>query len=135
MACSSAPGPGTTSTMRARCITGPITSAACGIRIASMIATGSLSAIRGSMISMTMTGDLENSTSVILIVDAGSVRRGNFTDAILIVGGNSTADEILTTDAGSGKTMIEAGDTSAAKVVDAARVVGVTTDVDKSKVG
>jgi hypothetical protein len=78
---------------------------------------------------MIVIGDLENSTSMILIAAAGSMKRGNFTNAILTVGGNSTADGILTTDAGSGKTMIGAGDTSAAKVV------GGAMDEDKSKVG
>jgi hypothetical protein len=93
--------------------------------IASMIATGSFSAMRGST---TMTGDLENSASMILTVDAGSMKRGNFTDATLIVRGNSTADEILTTDAGSGKTMIVAGAMDAAKVMAGVKVMGVITD-------
>jgi hypothetical protein len=96
MAFSSAPGPGTTFTTRARYITGRIISAACGIRIASMIVTGSSSAIRGST-----TGDLENSTSMILTVDAGSVKGGNFTDAILTVGVGSIVGVILTVGVGS----------------------------------
>ena len=122
MACSSAPDPGTTFTTCVRCITGLITSAACGMAIASTIATGSFSAMHGSM-----TGDLENSASMILTVDAGSVKAGNFMDVILIAGGNSTADEILTTDAGSGKTMIGAGAMGAAKVMAGVKVMGVIT--------
>ena len=127
MACSSALGPGTTSTTCVRFITGRITSAACGIRIASMTATGSLSAMRGSM-----SGNLENSASIILTADAGLVKCGNFTDAILIAGGNSAADEILTVGVGSGKvasSMIGAGDMSAAKVVDG------SAEDDKKQVG
>jgi hypothetical protein len=95
-----------------------------------MTATGSFSAMHGSM-----TGDLENSASMILTVDAGSVKSGNFTDATLIVRGNSTADEILTTDAGSGKTMIVAGAMDAAKVMAGVKVMAevkvmgvITTD-------
>jgi len=45
-----------------------------------------------------------------------------------------TTDVILTGDAGSGKTMIGAGDTSAAKAVGAARVAGETTEEGKSKI-
>jgi hypothetical protein len=61
-----------------------------------------------------------SSASMILIVDADSVKRGNFTDEILIAG------------AGSGKvgsSMIEAGDMSAA------RAVGGNTEEGKSTVG
>jgi hypothetical protein len=87
-----------------------------------MTATGSFSAMHGSM-----TGDLENSASMILTVDAGSVKSGNFADAILTVGENSTADAILTTYAGSGKTMIVAGAMDAAKVMAEVKVMGVIT--------
>src|ERR1700739_1795342 len=121
MACSLAPGPGTTTTTRVRYITGLITFTACGIRIASMIATGSLPAIRGSMI-----GDSENSASMILIADAGSVKRENFTDVILTVDGNfgRTAAAILTA-----ARRIGAGAISAVKVVTGAAEEG------KRKVG
>src|SRR4051812_42575755 len=101
MACSSAPALGTTFIARVRSITGRITSAADGIRIAFMIATGSLCAVRGSMISMTMTGDLENSTGVISIGDASSVKRENFTVGILTTGGNLAVDAILIVGVGS----------------------------------
>lgn len=91
-----------------------------------------------------MTADLENSTSMILIVDAGSVERGNFTDAILIMDENSITDVILIVAADlttgavltggvgpakAGSSMIGAGDMSAAKAV------GAVTDEDESKVG
>jgi hypothetical protein len=129
MACSLAPGPGTTSTTRVRYITGRITSAACGIRIASMIATGSFSAIRGSTI-----GDSENSTSMILIVDAGSMKRGNFTDVILIAVADLTTDAILTV--GVGPERIGAAISTAARRIgagdmSAAKVVGAITDEDE----
>jgi hypothetical protein len=55
------------------------------------------------------------------------VKAGNFMDVILIAGGNSTADEILTTDAGSGKTMIGAGAMGAAKVMAGVKVMSVIT--------
>jgi hypothetical protein len=90
--------------------------------IASMIATGSFSAMHGSM-----TGDLENSASMILTVDAGSVKAGNFTIAILTAGVGSIVDVILTVDAGSGKTMIGAGATGAAKVMAGVKVMSVIT--------
>lgn len=135
MACSLAPGPGTTSTTRVRYITGHIISAACGIRIASTTATGLSSAIRGSMI---MTGDLENSTSMILIVDAGSVESGNFAGTILTVGMDLTTGAILTggmDSAKAGSSMIAAGAMRATEVVDAARVMGGTTADAANKEG
>ena len=128
MACLSAQGPGTTFIACARCITGRIISAACGIRIAFMIATGSLCAVRGSMISMTMIEDSESSTGVISIVDASSVKRGNFTVGILTMGGNLAVDAILIVGVGSERIAaavliaahrIGAGDMSAARVVGA----------------
>lgn len=105
-----------------------------------MIATGSLS----------MTADLENSTSMILIVDAGSVKRGNFTGAILTVGVDSImvvistagvgliTDEILTTGADSGRigaAILTAVRRIAAEDIKATEVVGAITDAGKSKVG
>lgn len=136
MACLSAQGPGTTFIACARCITGRIISAACGIRIAFMIATGSLCAVRGSMISMTMIEDSESSTGVISIVDASSVKRGNFMGTILIVSVGSIMEVILIADAGSERIgaailtvarRIEAGDIKVTEVVD--------VEEGKSKVG
>src|SRR6185312_10992842 len=86
MACSSAPAPGTTFTTRARYITGLITSAACGIHIASMIETGSSSAIRGSM-----TADSENFTAVILIVDGKAAGSGKVASSMIGAGDMSVA--------------------------------------------
>jgi dihydroorotase-like cyclic amidohydrolase len=92
--------------------------------IASMIATGSFSAMRGSTTTIV---DLENSASMILTVDAGSVKAGNFTDVILIAGVGSIVDVILTVDAGSGKTMIGAGAMGEAKVMAGVKVMSVIT--------
>jgi hypothetical protein len=92
--------------------------------IASMIATGSFSAMRGST---TMTRDLENSASMILTVDAGSMKAGNFTIAILIAATELTMDAILTGGVGSGKTMIGAGAMGAARVMAGVKVMSVIT--------
>lgn len=127
MACLSAPAPGTISTTCVRYITGRIISAACGIHIASMIATGSLSAMRDSM-----SGASENSAGMILIVDAGSMKRGNLTDVILIAGVG------LTVGAESGKTgaaILTAAHRIGAVDMSAAKAVGAVADKGKSKVG
>jgi len=96
-----------------------------------MIATGSFSAIHGSMIE-----DSESSTGVISIVDASSVKRGNFTVGILIVGVGSIMEVILIADAGSERIAaavltaarrIEGGDIKVTEVVD--------VEEGKSKVG
>jgi hypothetical protein len=108
-----------------------------------MIATGSFSAIRGST---TMTADSENSTTMILIVDAGSMKRGNFTDAILTVGGNSTEDAILIAGVGSGRigaAILTAGVVPAkygrfmivGTEENAVKVAVGSVDADKCKVG
>jgi hypothetical protein len=88
--------------------------------IASMIATGSFSAMHGSM-----TGDLENSASMILTVDAGSVKAGNFTIAILIAATELTMDAILTGGVGSGRI--------GAAILTAARRIGAVA-MGKAKV-
>src|SRR5262249_32528413 len=92
-ACLSALAPGTTFTTYVRLTTGRITSAASGIRSASMIASGS-SAMCGSTI---MTGDSEamNSASMILIADAGSMKGGSFMGAILIADAGPMSSTIV----------------------------------------
>jgi hypothetical protein len=110
-----------------------------------MIATGFLSAMSGSTI-----GDSENSTNMILIVDAGSMKRGNFTDVILIVGvdlttdviltvgENSTEDAILIAGVGSGRigaAILTAARRIGAEDIKVTEVVDAITDEDKCKVG
>lgn len=94
--------------------------------------------------STTMTEDLENSASMILIVDAGSMKLGNFTGAILIVVADLTTDAILTVGVDperigavilTAARRIGAGDMSAAKVVGAAKGMGGSTEEGKSKIG
>jgi len=75
---------------------------------------------------------------MILIVVAGSMKRGNFTDAILTVGGNSIADAILIAGVGSeriGAAILTAARRIGAGGMSAAKVAAGSTDEDKSKVG
>jgi hypothetical protein len=113
-----------------------------------MITTGSLSTMSGST-TMIVDSESMNSASMILIVDADSMKRGNFTDAILIMGadlttvtiltgdGNSTEDAILTGDAISGRigaAILTMARRTATGGMSVAKVVAGSADEDKKQV-
>jgi hypothetical protein len=71
---------------------------------------------------------------MILIVDAGSMKRGNFTDVILIAVADLTTDAILTVGVGSeriGAAILTAARRIGAGDMSAAKVVGAITDEDE----
>lgn len=82
--------------------------------------SGSMSFVRMSSVSM-------SSASMILIADAGSVKRGNFADTTLIAGENSITGVILTAESGS--------EVASSMIMSAGKIVDGVEDAIKKKVG